>query len=67
MKYRIFENGEAINTIAGSEGFVKYYCEKYGYTFELIEEPGPGPVKPEPENSVWDELDAAYREGVDSV
>lgn len=25
------------------------------------------PVPPEPERSVWDELDAAYQEGVDSV
>lgn len=25
------------------------------------------PVPPEPEGSVWDELDAAYQEGVDSV
>lgn len=29
--------------------------------------PRPEPVKPEPERSVWDELDAAYQEGVDSV
>ena len=25
------------------------------------------PPKPEPEPTVWDELDAAYQEGVDSV
>lgn len=29
--------------------------------------PRPEPVDPEPERSVWDELDAAYQEGVDSV
>lgn len=29
--------------------------------------PRPEPVEPEPEGSVWDELDAAYQEGVDSV
>ena len=29
--------------------------------------PRPEPVEPEPERSVWDELDAAYQEGVDSV
>lgn len=29
--------------------------------------PRPEPVDPEPEGSVWDELDAAYQEGVDSV
>ena len=27
----------------------------------------PEPVEPTPERSVWDELDAAYQEGVDSV
>lgn len=29
--------------------------------------PRPEPVEPTPERSVWDELDAAYQEGVDSV
>lgn len=29
--------------------------------------PRPEPVAPTPERSVWDELDAAYQEGVDSV
>lgn len=29
--------------------------------------PRPEPVEPETELSVWDELDAAYQEGVDSV
>lgn len=27
----------------------------------------PDPVEPEPELTVWDELDAAYQEGVDSI
>lgn len=29
--------------------------------------PKPEPVEPEAETTVWDELDAAYQEGVDSV
>ena len=29
--------------------------------------PRPEPVEPTPELTVWDELDAAYQEGVDSV
>ena len=33
---------------------------------EAANEPGPAPV-PGDTTSVWDELDAAYREGVDSV
>lgn len=35
---------------------------------EYVYDPLPEPEKPTPEgDSVWDELDAAYREGVDSV
>lgn len=36
---------------------------------EFIHDPLPEPVQPEPETeaSVWDELDAAYQEGVNSV
>ena len=36
---------------------------------EYIHDPLPEPEQPEPveEPSVWDELDAAYQEGVDSV
>lgn len=39
---------------------------------KFIHDPLPAPEQPEPEQpeteaSVWDELDAAYREGVDSV
>ena len=48
MYYRIFETGEEINTIAASEEFVKYYCEKHGYTYELIEIPEPEPVEEQP-------------------
>ena len=34
---------------------------------EPIPEPEPEPVEPEPPLSVWDELDAAYQEGVNDV
>lgn len=44
----------------------------YEYRYEngvYIHDPLPEPVQPEPEAeaSVWDELDAAYQEGVDSL
>ena len=32
-----------------------------------VQEAANRPAEPEPEPSVWDELDAAYQEGVDSV
>lgn len=35
------------------------------YVYDQL--PRPEPVEPEPERSVWDELDAAYQKGVDSV
>lgn len=34
---------------------------------KYVYDPLPKPEPPEPELSVWDELDAAYQEGVDSV
>lgn len=65
MTYKLLKDGEVINTIVGSEGFVFSYCEAMGYTYEEVpEEP-----KPEPEQipDVWDELAAAIREGVNDV
>lgn len=43
MIYKIFEDGEVINTIVASEDFVKTYCEENGYTYELEERPEPEP------------------------
>lgn len=36
------------------------------YVYDPLPEPEPEPEQPS-ETSVWDELDAAYQEGVDSV
>ena len=67
MNYKILKDGEVVNTIVAGSDFIEDYCKANGYTYELIE-PEPE-VDPEPEESVtvWDELDAAYQEGVDSV
>ena len=35
------------------------------YVFDPL--PRPEPVEPEAEPSVWDELDAAYQEGINSI
>lgn len=35
MTIRIFKNGALINNIVSDEAFVKYYCEKHGYTYEI--------------------------------
>lgn len=64
MRYEILKNGEVVNTIVSGPDFIEDYCKANGYTYGLIPEPEP---IPEPETSVWDELDAAYQEGVDSV
>lgn len=66
MRYEILKNGEVVNTIVAGPDFVEEYCSKNGYTYELMPEPEPIP-EPESEPSVWDELAAAYMEGVNSA
>ena len=69
MRYKILKDGEVINTIVADETVVEKYCEKHGYTYEADDiqvQPDPIP-EPEGEASVWDELDAAYQEGVNSA
>jgi hypothetical protein len=64
MDWNIYENGVLINTICATEEFTKQYCEENGYTYELR----PEPEYPEPvEKSIWEQLDDAYRQGVESV
>ena len=68
MKYKILKDDEVINTIVADKAFVTDYCAVNSYTFEPIPEPKPEPEpEPETETSVWDELDAAYKEGVNSA
>ena len=68
MNYKILKDGEEVNTIVASEAFCASYCEKNGYTYEMMPMPEPEPIpEPEEELSVWDELDAAYTEGVNAV
>lgn len=35
MRYKIFKDGESINTIIADEDFVESYCDQNGYTYEL--------------------------------
>lgn len=68
--YIIYQNGEEINTIVADEDFCRAYCEENGYTYELRPEPEPSTEPEEPTDTdpdVWDELDAAYQEGVNSA
>lgn len=68
MFYEIYKDGELINTIVGSEEFISRYCEKNGYTYAAKSYPAPDtPLPDEEELSVWDELDAAYQEGVNAA
>lgn len=49
MNYKIFENGELINTIVADESFVTAYCQENGSTYELVEETqSPSAVAPVP-------------------
>ena len=45
--------------------FHEYLYVNGEYVYDPL--PKPEPMEPEPERSVWDELDEAYQEGVDSV
>ena len=65
MRYNILKDGEIINTIVASEGFCAAYCQANGYTCE--EDLLPEPEETDTETTIYDELDAAYQEGVDSV
>lgn len=70
MNYIIYKDGQEINTIVAEPDFIDQYCTENGYTYEVRPDPVPVPEpEPEPpkESSVWDELDAAYQEGVNSV
>ena len=43
MTYKILNNEKEINRIVADESFVTGYCEKNGYTYEIIPEPEPNP------------------------
>lgn len=38
MIYRILKDGQEVNAIVADPVFVAAYCEKYGYTYELVRE-----------------------------
>lgn len=46
MRWKIFENGDLINTIEADEEFCVTYCEEMGYTYELIPEQEDTPPDP---------------------
>lgn len=48
MRYKIFKDGEVINTIVADPDFVESYCTENGYTYEEEILPEPEPVEPEP-------------------
>lgn len=35
MTIRIFDHGRLVNSIIADEKFANYYCNKYGYTYEI--------------------------------
>ena len=81
-KYKVIDKGEVLNTIEADKKFAMLYGEATGYTLELVPgtEETPEPTlddrvttledtkadKTDVEN-IWDELAAAYTEGVNSI
>ena len=64
--YAKYASADAVLVEKLPDGVSYEYCYVDGdYVYDPL--PKPEPVEPEPERSVWDELDAAYQEGVDSV
>jgi hypothetical protein len=64
--YPQYAPADAVIVAALPEGDISDYRYVAG---QYVYEPLPEPERPEPETeaSVWDELDAAYQEGVNSV
>ena len=44
MRYKIFKDGECVNTIVADEAFCKEYCENNGFTYEADPLPEIEPV-----------------------
>lgn len=64
MRYKIFKDGEVVNTIVADESFVDSYCAKNGYTYEeeILPEPEPAPSEPtEEEDTSAMLIDHEYR------
>ena len=67
MNYCIVKDGVIANMIVcADDETAAMFGALLDYEGALIGEPY-NPPKPEPELTVWDELDAAYQEGVESV
>ena len=39
MDWVIYKDGAQLNTVRGTEHFVREYCSKHGYSYELRPEP----------------------------
>lgn len=39
MDWVIYKDGIQVNTVRGSEDFIREHCAKHGYTYELRSEP----------------------------
>lgn len=75
-QFRLFPDGEENPVLYDWNGMIPLYKYEGGAVIERTAEeieadrealPKPDPVTPAEDTEVWDELDAAYQEGVDSV
>lgn len=65
MYWNLYLYEKFVNTIYASEEFVRKYCEENNLTYEL--RPDPIDTDEPMEKSIWEQLDEAYRQGVDAV
>jgi len=67
MRYEVWSGDELINTIVASEEFAEKYAASTGYTL-IHKETDPTPTTPiTTEYATYDELAAAYGQGVNEA
>ena len=57
MIWKLFKDGELVNTIVADKAFAMIYAEEMGYTAELVGDE-PQPVEPEEEPTQLDRIEA---------
>lgn len=59
MIYKIFENGEHVDTIVADYDFIIQYCKDNNYSYELVEDESTTSPEPDPVELLQAQLKAA--------